>query len=101
MWPSGQGVNSCGYHPWGTYGEKLFYGGNISTLLRTYGNMTTIVNITLVQEGDTIRVRSDALGSDEEVLSLSLQLLSHLMMLENINPELVTVDFPTITAHAH
>lgn len=62
--------------------------------------MTTLVNITLVQEGDTITVRSDALGRDEQVLAIGLQILSYLSMLELQNPGVVEVEMPTLSARA-
>ena len=60
--------------------------------------MTTLVNITLIQEGDTIKVRSDALGQDEQVLAIGLQILSYLSMLEIQNPGMVEVEMPTLSA---
>ena len=63
--------------------------------------MTTVVNITLVQEGERITIRSDALGKDEQVLSLGLQILGHLSYLEMHNPEIFTVDMPTLSAGKH
>lgn len=60
--------------------------------------MTTLVNITLVQEGDKISVRSDSMGQDEQVLAIGLQILSYLSMLEFQNPEVMTVDMPTLSA---
>ena len=62
--------------------------------------MTTLVHITLVQEGDTIKVRSDALGQDEQVLAIGLQILSYLSMLELQNPGMVEVEMPTLSARA-
>ena len=62
--------------------------------------LKTIVNITLIQEGDQITVRSDSLGQDEEVLSLGLQILSYLMMLENANPDRLSISMPTLSARA-
>jgi len=59
--------------------------------------MTTIVHITLIQKDGTIKVRSDAIGSDEEVLSVSLQMLSHLMMLESAFPGQIEVMMPTLS----
>jgi len=63
--------------------------------------MTTVVNITLVQEGDRITVRSDAIGEDEQVLALGLQIIGHLSYLESHNPEHLTVDMPTLSAGRH
>jgi hypothetical protein len=63
--------------------------------------LTTVVNITLVQEGDRITVRSDAVGRDEQVLALGLQILGHLSYLEMQNPEIFTVDMPTLSAGKH
>jgi hypothetical protein len=63
--------------------------------------MTTLVNITLIQEGDQITVRSDAIGKDEQVLALGLQILGHLSYLESHNPEIYTVDMPTLSAGKH
>lgn len=62
--------------------------------------MTTLVNITLIQEGDKISVRSDSLGHDEQVLAIGLQILSYLSMLELQNPGLVEVEMPTLSARA-
>ncbi len=62
--------------------------------------MTTIVHITLIQQGDTISVRSDALGRDEQVLSLGLQIVTYLSMLEFQNPGRIEVDMPTLAARA-
>ncbi len=63
--------------------------------------LTTVVNITLVQEGDQITIRSDAVGRDEQVLALGLQILGHLSYLEMHNPEIYTVDMPTLSAGKH
>jgi hypothetical protein len=63
--------------------------------------LTTIVNITLVQQGDKISVRSDALGQDEQVLSLGLQIVTYLSMLEFQNPGRIEVDMPTLAVRAH
>jgi hypothetical protein len=63
--------------------------------------MTTIVNITLIQEGEQITVRSDALGQDEQVLTIGLHIVSYLSMLELQNPGHVTVDMPTLSMGAH
>ena len=62
--------------------------------------MTTIVNITLIQEGDQISVRSDALGQDEQVLTIGLQILGHLSMLELHNPGRIEVNMPTLAVRA-
>ena len=62
--------------------------------------VTTLVHITLIQEGDTITVRSDALGQDEQVLAIGLQILSYLSMLELQNPGMVNVEMPTLSARA-
>lgn len=67
---------------------------------RAYG-LTTIVNITLIQEGDTISVRSDALGRDEQVLAIGMQIVAYLSMLEGQNPGHFLVDMPTLSAGAH
>ena len=63
--------------------------------------MTTIVNITLIQEDGRISIRSDAVGQDEQVLYLGLQILGHLSYLEMTNPEIYTVDMPTLSAGKH
>ena len=63
--------------------------------------MTTVVNITLIQEGDQITIRSDAVGRDEQVLALGLQILGHLSYLEMQQPEVFTVDMPTLSAGKH
>ncbi len=63
--------------------------------------LTTIVNITLIQEGDQITIRSDAVGQDEQVLALGLQILGHLSYLEMTNPEVFKVDMPTLSASQH
>jgi hypothetical protein len=63
--------------------------------------MTTVVNITLIQEGDRITVRSDAIGQDEQVLTLGLQLIGHLSYLESHNPDHLTVDMPTLSMGSH
>jgi len=63
--------------------------------------MTTVVNITLVQEGDRITVRSDAIGEDEQVLALGLQIIGHLSYLESHNPDHLTVDMPTLSMGKH
>jgi hypothetical protein len=63
--------------------------------------MTTLVNITLIQEGDQITVRSDAIGKDEQVLALGLQILGHLSYLEMQQPEVFKVDMPTLSASQH
>ena len=62
--------------------------------------MTTIVNITLIQEGDQISVRSDAMGRDEQVLAIGMQIVTYLSMLEGHNPDHVHVDMPTLSAIA-
>jgi hypothetical protein len=62
--------------------------------------LTTVVNITLVQQGDKISVRSDALGQDEQVLSLGLQIVTYLSMLELQNPGRIEVDMPTLAVRA-
>lgn len=62
--------------------------------------MKTIVNITLIQEGDKISVRADSVGQDEQVLTLGLKLVSHLSYLELSNP-LLTVEMPTLSAGTH
>jgi hypothetical protein len=63
--------------------------------------LTTVVNITLIQEGDRITVRSDAVGRDEQVLTLGLQLIGHLSYLESHNPDHLTVDMPTLSMGSH
>lgn len=63
--------------------------------------MTTLVNLTLIQEGQKITVRSDSLGEDEEVLALGLQILSYLAMLESNNPDHLKVETPTLSAGRH
>jgi hypothetical protein len=63
--------------------------------------MTTVVNITLVQEGDQITVRSDAIGEDEQVLAIGLQIVQHLSYLELQHPEHFTVDMPTLSMGSH
>lgn len=63
--------------------------------------MTTIVNITLIQEDGRISIRSDAVGQDEQVLALGLQILGHLSYLEMQNPEVFKVDMPTLSAGKH
>jgi hypothetical protein len=63
--------------------------------------MTTLVNITLIQKGDQITIRSDAIGKDEQVLTLGLQILGHLSYLEMHNPEIYTVDIPTLSMGSH
>jgi hypothetical protein len=69
--------------------------------LRCDLQLTTIVNITLIQEGDQITIRSDAVGQDEQVLALGLQILGHLSYLEMQNPEIFKVDMPTLSASQH
>ena len=63
--------------------------------------LTTVVNITLVQEGDKITIRSDSIGQDEQVLSVGLQIISHLSYLELQHPEHFTVDMPTLSMGSH
>lgn len=63
--------------------------------------MTTLVNLTLIQEGQRITVRSDSLGEDEEVLSLGLQIIGYLALLEQQNPEILKVETPTLAAGCH
>jgi hypothetical protein len=63
--------------------------------------LTTIVNITLIQEDGRISIRSDAVGQDEQVLAIGLQILGHLSYLEMTNPEIYTVDMPTLSAGKH
>jgi hypothetical protein len=69
--------------------------------LQHYLPLTTVVNITLVQEGDQITIRSDAVGRDEQVLALGLQILGHLSYLEMTNPEVFKVDMPTLSTGKH
>jgi hypothetical protein len=69
--------------------------------LRCDLQLTTIVNITLIQEGDRITIRSDAVGRDEQVLALGLQILGHLSYLEMQHPEVFKVDMPTLSASQH
>jgi hypothetical protein len=73
----------------------------IAAPLRCDLQLTTIVNITLIQEGDQITIRSDAVGQDEQVLALGLQILGHLSYLEMTNPEVFKVDMPTLSASQH
>ena len=76
--------------------------GNGSVLhLQHYLPLTTIVNITLIQEGDQISVRSDALGRDEQVLAIGMQIVAYLSMLEGQNPGHFLVDMPTLSAVGH
>ena len=63
--------------------------------------MTTVVNITLIQEGDQISVRSDAMGQDEQVLAIGMQIVTYLSMLEGQNPGHMHVDMPTLSMGAH
>ncbi len=63
--------------------------------------MTTVVNITLIQEGDKITIRSDSIGEDEQVLSVGLQIISQLSYLEMQHPEHFTVDMPTLSMGKH
>ena len=63
--------------------------------------LTTVVNITLIQEGERITIRSDAVGQDELVLSIGLQILGHLSYLELHNPDYLKVDMPTLSAGKH
>jgi hypothetical protein len=63
--------------------------------------MTTVVHITLVQEGDQITIRSDSIGQDEQVLSIGLQIISHLSYLEMQHPENFIVDMPTLSMDTH
>lgn len=60
--------------------------------------MTTLVNITLIQEDDKITVRSDAIGQDAQVLTIGMQILSYLSMLELQNPGHFEVEMPTLSA---
>jgi hypothetical protein len=69
--------------------------------LQHHLQLTTLVTITLVQEGDQITIRSDAVGRDEQVLALGLQILGHLSYLEMQHPEVFTVDMPTLSAGKH
>ncbi len=69
--------------------------------LQHHLQLTTVVNITLIQEGDQITIRSDAVGRDEQVLALGLQILGHLSYLEMQQPEIFTVDMPTLSAGKH
>ena len=69
--------------------------------LRCDLQLTTIVNITLIQEDGRISIRSDAVGQDEQVLAIGLQILGHLSYLEMTNPEIYTVDMPTLSAGKH
>ena len=69
--------------------------------LQHHLQLTTVVNITLIQEGERITIRSDSVGRDEQVLSLGLQILGHLSYLELQNPEIFTVDMPTLSAGKH
>jgi len=46
-------------------------------------------------------IRSDAVGRDEQVLALGLQILGHLSYLEMTNPKVFKVDMPTLSAGKH
>lgn len=79
----------------------MLHGNGAVPHLQHYLPLTTIVNITLVQEGDTISVRSDALGQDEQVLAIGMQIVAYLSMLEGQNPGHFLVDMPTLAVRAH
>lgn len=74
--------------------EEWYLGGT-STLVPT---MKTIVNITIIEDelGFT-RVRMDAVGQSEDALSLGLQVLGQLALLENDEPSLFAVEIPTLS----
>lgn len=72
-----------------------------SSSVRCDLQLTTVVNITLIQEDGRISIRSDAVGQDEQVLSLGLQILGHLSYLEMQHPEVFKVDMPTLSAGKH
>lgn len=69
--------------------------------LQHHLQLTTVVNITLVQEGEKITIRSDSIGQDEQVLSIGLQIISHLSFLESQHPEHFSVDMPTLSMGSH
>ena len=79
----------------------MLHGHGAVPYLQYYLPLTTVVNITLIQEGERITIRSDSVGRDEQVLSLGLQILGHLSYLEMQNPEIFTVDMPTLSAGKH
>ena len=79
----------------------MLHGNGSVPYLQHYLPLTTIVNITLIQEGDTISVRSDALGRDEQVLAIGMQIVAYLSMLEGQNPGHFLVDMPTLSAVGH
>ena len=60
--------------------------------------MKTIINITIVEDelGHT-RVRMDAIGPSEVALTLGLQVLGHLALIEGDHPEAISVDMPTLS----
>lgn len=80
--------------------HRVLHGNGAVPHLQHYLPLTTIVNITLVQEGDTISVRSDALGRDEQVLAIGLQIVTYLSMLEFQHPGRIEVDMPTLAVRA-
>lgn len=79
----------------------MLHGHGAVPYLQHYLPLTTVVNITLIQEGDKITIRSDSIGEDEQVLSVGLQIISHLSYLELQHPEHFTVDMPTLSMGTH
>ena len=60
--------------------------------------MKTIVNITIVEdEFGFTRVRMDSVGEGESALTLGLQVLGHLALLETDNPDFISVAMPTFS----
>lgn len=60
--------------------------------------MKTIVNITIVEdEFGFTRVRMDSVGPSESALSLGLQVIGHMTLIETHNPELISVEMPTFS----
>ena len=61
-------------------------------------HMKTIVNITIVEdEFGFTRVRMDSVGEGESALTLGLQVLGHLALLETDNPDVISVAMPTFS----
>lgn len=60
--------------------------------------MKTVVNITIIEDelGHT-KVRMDAVGPSEDALSLGLQVLGHLALLEHDAPDQFGVEMPTLS----
>ncbi len=79
----------------------MLHGHGAVPYLQHYLPLTTVVHITLVQEGDQITIRSDSIGQDEQVLSIGLQIISHLSYLEMQHPENFIVDMPTLSMDTH